>query len=202
MLFCADWLLRLRFSLVLSGILAGSVFSVAAQERAWQQSSQRYALPRTQLQGADGVVRPLAKVLDDGRPTVLTFMYSSCATVCPITNQTLVQFEQLLGAERSKVNTVSISIDPTYDSVQKLGEYARRTGASGSYYTGDPGASEAVQRAFNVWRGGDKMTHKPVFLLKAQGSDTWVRVDGLVTPRELLSVYKGLAVASVAQAGR
>ena len=46
------------------------------------------------------------------------------------------------------------------------------------------------------------MTHKPVFLLKAPGSDAWVRVDGLVTPRELLSVYKGLAVASVAQAGR
>lgn len=192
----------LKFCLMLACTLWGGAHAQAKQERSWQQSIQRYSLPQTQLQGADGAIRPLAKVLDDGRPVVLTFMYSSCATVCPITNQTLVQFEQLLGTERSKVNTVSISIDPTYDSVQKLAEYALRTGSKGAFYTGDPGASEAVQRAFNVWRGGDKMNHKPVFLLRARGSDAWVRVDGLVTPQELLSVYKGLAVASVAQASR
>ena len=182
--------------------LSSLASSAYAQERISLQSIQRYTLPPISLQGADGAIRPLAKVLDDGRPVVLTFMYSSCATVCPITNQTLVQFEQLLGAERPRVNTVSISIDPTYDSVQKLSDYAKRTGATGSFYTGDPGASEAVQRAFNVWRGGEKMNHKPVFLLKARSATSWVRIDGLVTPKELLAAYRQLDQAPSTQASR
>ena len=150
-------------------------------------------MPSVVLVGADGRARPAAQALDDGRPTVLTFMYSSCATVCPLVNQTMLEFERQLGAERPRVNTVSITIDPTHDTVQRLADHARRTGAGGAFYTGDPAASEAVQRAFNAWRGGDKMNHTPVFLLKARGSATWTRVDGLVTPRDLLQIYRGLS---------
>ena len=175
--------------------------AVAADVPTGQTSVQRYVLPAVQLVGADGVGRPLVRVLDDGRTTVMTFMYSSCATVCPIVNQTMVQFEQLLGADRARVNTVSITIDPTHDSVQKLADHAKRTGAAGSFYTGDPGATEAVQRAFNVWRGGDKMNHQPVFLLKAPGEPAWVRLDGIVTPQQLMTAYKRLLVARSTRAG-
>lgn len=170
---------------------AFSAPAAAAEQRLWQVSSQKYTLPGLKLLGADGQARPLAKALDDGRPTVLTFMYSSCVTVCPIVSQTLVQFEQLLGPSRAKVNTVSISIDPTHDTVQKLAQHAKSTGASGSFYTSDPAVSEAVQRAFNVWRGGDKMNHQAVFLIKPAGAAAWVRVDGLITPAELLKIYQG-----------
>lgn len=171
-----------------------------AAESSWKLSEQRYKIPAMSLVGADGVARPMARALDDGRATVLTFMYSSCATVCPIVNETMVQFEQLLGADRAQVNTVSISIDPTFDTVQRLADHARRTGASGAFFTGDPAASEAVQRAFNAWRGGDKMNHQPVFLLRAKGAGTWLRIDGLVSPRELLKVYRSVAARPSAPA--
>lgn len=164
----------------------------AAPGQSWQQTQANYRLPMVRLVGADGSARSAQQALDDGRPTVLTFMYSSCATVCPIVNQTMVEFERLLAAERGQVNTVSITIDPTHDTVQKLAEHARRSGAAGAFYTGDPGASEAVQRAFNAWRGGDKMNHTPVFLLKAAHASVWTRIDGLISPRELLQVYRGL----------
>ena len=187
--------------------VVGLAFSVVAATHAaapgprlWQVSVQTYSVPAVKLVDADGVSRPLAKALDDGRPVVMTFMYSSCTTVCPIVNQTLVQFEHLLAADRPKVNTVSISIDPTHDTVQKLAEHAKRSGASGAFYTGDPGVSELVQRAFNVWRGGDKMNHKAVFLMKAPGVAGWVRIDGLITPAELLSIYKHMVSGRVAVA--
>lgn len=186
-----------RLGLVL---LAACALAAGAQSLPTRVSSQSVVLPAVSLQGSDGIERPLSRALDDGRPTVVTFMYSSCATVCPITNQTLVQFEQLLGAERPKVNTVSISIDPTYDTVQRLADYARRTRASGAYFTGDPEASEAVQRAFNVWRGGEKMNHQPVFLLRPHGRAPWTRVDGLVSPKELLAVYRGLSRSAESRA--
>ena len=155
------------------------------------RSEHRYTLPALRLQRADGRVLTLSEALADGRPVVMTFMYGSCATVCPITNQTLVAFEQALGAELPQVNVVSISIDPDHDSVRRLAEHARRTGARGSFFTGDPAASEAVQRAFDAWRG-DKMNHKPVFLLSANPQRQWVRLDGLVLPDRLMAEFRRL----------
>lgn len=155
------------------------------------RSEHRYPLPALRLQRADGRVLTLAQALADGRPVVMTFMYGSCATVCPITNQTLVAFEQALGPDLPQVNVVSISIDPDHDSVKRLAEHARRTGASGSFFTGDPAASEAVQRAFDAWRG-DKMNHQPVFLLSADPQRLWVRLDGLVLPGRLMAEFRRL----------
>lgn len=155
------------------------------------RSEQRYTLPALRLQRADGKVLSLGDALADGRPVVMTFMYGSCATVCPITNQTLVAFEQALGPELARVNVVSISIDPDHDSVRRLAEHARRTGARGSFFTGDPAASEAVQRAFDAWRG-DKANHQPVFLLRADPQRPWVRLDGLVGPDRLMAEFRRL----------
>lgn len=155
------------------------------------RSEHRYPLPPLRLQRADGRVLSLADALADGRPVVMTFMYGSCATVCPITNQTLVAFEQALGPELPRVNVVSISIDPDHDSVRRLAEHAQRTGARGSFFTGDPAASEAVQRAFDAWRG-DKMNHQPVFLLSADPRRLWVRLDGLVLPDRLMAEFRRL----------
>ena len=189
----AGWAV-LGFAVPVAPAAAAAAINPAPQ-RLWQVSNQKYSLPDIKLVGAGGVSKPLARALDDGRPTVLTFMYSSCVTVCPIVNQTLVQFEQLLGADRAKVNTVSISIDPTHDTVQKLAQHAKGSGASGSFYTSEPAASEAVQRAFNVWRGGDKMNHQAVFLIKPPGASAWVRVDGLITPSELMKIYQSVLAA-------
>ena len=154
------------------------------------RSQRSYRLPAVWLQRADGSRQTLQQALSDGRPVVLSFMFSSCATVCPITNQTLAAFSQLLGDRQAAVNIVSISIDPDHDSVNRLADYAKRTGAAGSFYTSDPGTSEAVQRAFDVWRG-DKMNHQPVFLVTTNPTEKWLRIEGLVTPRQLLADYLG-----------
>jgi protein SCO1 len=161
-----------------------------------QRSVRQISLPvGLRLQRADGAVVGLRQALSDGRPVVLSFMYSSCATVCPITNQTLVEFARQLGSDAARVNIVSISIDPDHDSVSKLAEYARRTGNRGSFLTSDPATSEAVQRAFDAWRG-DKMNHQPGFFLTRQPDRGWVRLDGLVTPRQLLDEYRRLVGSS------
>ncbi len=159
------------------------------------RSHHDYAIPPLRLQRADGSQRTLQEALSDGRPVVMTFMYSSCATVCPISNQTLSAFEQWLGPGLGLVNTVSISIDPDHDSVKRLASHARQSGARGSFYTSDPATSEAVQRAFDTWRG-DKMNHQPVFLLRRQPGQPWLRLDGLVSPAQLIAEFKRLGQRS------
>jgi protein SCO1/2 len=86
---------------------------------------------------------------------------------------------------------MSISIDPEEDTPARLREYARKfhAGPEWQHYTGTPEASLAAQRAFNVWRG-DKMSHAPIILVRAAPGKPWLRIQGFVTPSELLQQYR------------
>lgn len=149
-----------------------------------------YALPPVTLVRDDGKSVSLADELNDGRPVLLTFIYTSCTTICPMVSQTFEQLQEQLGSERDKVHIVSISIDPEEDTPARLKSYAERFGAGPEwqYYTGTVDASVAAQRAFNVYRG-DKMNHTAVAFLRAAPGKPWLRLDGLATPDELLSAY-------------
>jgi len=128
--------------------------------------------------------------MNDGRPVVLNFIFTTCSTICPLMSQTLAQFDHELGADRGRVHLMSISIDPEQDTVARLHEYAQKfhAGPEWQHYTGTAQASLAAQRAFNVWRG-DKMGHSSVTLVRAAPGTPWLRIEGFVTPEELLKLY-------------
>ncbi|KVG75767.1 hypothetical protein WJ55_08995 [Burkholderia ubonensis] len=149
-----------------------------------------YALPPVELVRDDGKTVSLVDELNDGRPVILTFIYTSCTTICPMISQTLERLQGELGSDRDKVHIVSISIDPEEDTPARLRAYAARfdAGPEWQHYTGTVDASIAAQRAFNVYRG-DKMNHAPVAFLRAAPGRQWMRIDGFATPSELLAAY-------------
>jgi protein SCO1/2 len=182
----------------LLAILATPVFaqesageSPAAPSAALVTSVLRYPIPAVRLIRDDGKVVSLPEEMDDGRPVVLNFIFTTCSTICPLMSQTLAQFDRELGADRGKVHLMSISIDPEEDTPARLREYARKfhAGPEWQHYTGTPEASLAAQRAFNVWRG-DKMSHAPITLVRAAPGKPWLRIQGFVTPGELLQQYR------------
>ncbi|WP_409333455.1 SCO family protein [Burkholderia sp. Bp8994] len=157
----------------------------------------QYAEPSVQLVRDDGRTVSLAKELDDGRPVILTFIYTSCTTICPMISQTLEQLQGELGADRDKVHIMSISIDPEADTPERLRTYAARfeAGPEWQHYTGTVDASVAAQRAFNVYRG-DKMNHTPVTFVRAAPGQPWLRIDGFATPTELLAAYRDVVASN------
>lgn len=157
-----------------------------------QRSAATYAVPSVSLIRDDGTPVSLSTELDDGRPVVMNFIYTTCTTICPLSSQVFEQFQSDLGSERDRVHLVSISIDPEQDTPTRLEEYARRFHAQSEWqhYTGTMQASIAAQRAFDVYRG-DKMNHTPVTLMRAAPGQPWVRLDGFATADDLLAVYKG-----------
>ncbi|NML44461.1 SCO family protein [Ramlibacter sp. G-1-2-2] len=152
------------------------------------RSVRDYRLPAVSLVREDGKPVVLADEMNDGRPVVLTFIYTTCTTVCPLTSQTLAELQRKLGTSRDSVHIVSISIDPEQDTPAKLREYAQRFGAGPEWrhYTGTLAASQTVQRAFDVYRG-NKMDHAPVMLVRAAPGASWVRIDGFATADQLLA---------------
>jgi protein SCO1/2 len=157
----------------------------------------RYAIPPVQLVREDGKVVSLPEEMNDGRPVVLNFIFTSCSSICPLMSQVFAQFQKRLGAESGNVHLMSISVDPEEDTPARLREYARKfhAGASWQHYTGTIEASLTAQRAFNVWRG-DKMSHTAVTFLRVGPDAPWLRIDGFVTADELLQRYHQLRAAS------
>ncbi len=158
----------------------------AAQYKRANRSTVEVDLPKVALVRDDGARISLPAEIDDGRPVVLNFIFTSCTTICPVMSQIFSGLQDRLGEGRERVHMVSISIDPEQDTPARLAEYARRfhAGSQWHFYTGTTAASVAVQRAFNAY-GGDKMRHTPLTLVRAAPGRSWVRIDGFASPEEL-----------------
>jgi protein SCO1/2 len=162
-----------------------------------RRSVASYVVPSLSMVRDDGVSVSLDKELNDGRPVVVSFIFTSCTTICPLTSQVISMLQSKLGEDRDRVHLVSISIDPEQDTPPRLRDYAARfeAGASWQHYTGTLNASIAAQQAFNVYRG-DKTNHTPVTLVRAASGNSWVRLEGFVTADSLLSELHSPKTAS------
>jgi protein SCO1 len=151
------------------------------------RSVDHYVVPDVTLVRSDGARVKLAQELNDGRPVLLDFIYTTCTTICPVMSQIFAEVQTRLGHDAYKVKMVSISIDPEEDTPARLNEYSKRyhPGAQWTFLTGTVEASVSAQRAFDAYRG-DKMNHVPVTFFRRAPGQPWVRLDGFATPNVVL----------------
>jgi protein SCO1/2 len=173
----------------------GVLLAVAAAATV-SRATASYETPAVMLVRADGKSVSLPQELDDGRPVLLNFIFTTCSSICPLTSRTLEEFQYKLGSEAVRIHLMSISIDPEQDTPARLTEYARKfhAGPEWQYYTGTVAASTAAQRAFDVYRG-EKMSHTAVTLMRAAPGKPWLRIEGFITPDELVDDYRTLLAA-------
>jgi protein SCO1/2 len=159
-----------------------------------KRSEAKYLMPQVTLLNQNGQKVTLSKALDDGRPVLLNFIYTSCTTVCPVTTQIFSEVQTQLGKQLGKVHMVSVSIDPEYDTPKRLLAYAKenKTGPQWDFYTGSIDDSIAVQKAFDAYRG-DKMNHTPLTLMRAAPGKPWVRLDGFASPEMMVKEYQAMS---------
>ena len=166
---------------------------IAVSDAGVKRSVGNYLIPQVTLTRQDGAQVDFASELDGGKPVILAFIYTSCTTVCPMTSQVLSQTQEILGKNADKVRIVSVSIDPEYDTPARLREYRQKFAAKDGwqYYTGTSQASVAVQKAFQAFRG-DKMDHAPLIFLNQGNGNSWVRLEGFPTAKQVMSEYLNL----------
>ena len=186
----------LILSLCASGVSAETSMAPSASSSTDTKvvtSTALYGVPNIELVRDDGKRVSLPAEMNDGRPVVLNFIFTSCGSICPLMSQIFSQFQHRLGPDGARVHLMSISIDPEQDTPARLREYAAQfdAGPGWQHYTGTLSASLAAQRAFDVYRG-DKMSHTAVTLLRSAPGQPWRRIDGFVTPDRLLREYRTL----------
>ena len=152
----------------------------------YEVSDVAYTIPNVELLDSSGATVSLPELLESDEPVALNFIFTTCATICPVMTVTFSQMQQQLGDDAERVKLVSISIDPEYDRPAVLREYADQFHAAGNwtFLTGDTNDIVNVLRSFDSYTGS-KMSHRPVTLLKHPGSASWVRIDGLANGQSL-----------------
>ena len=159
-----------------------------------KRSIADYAIPALDLVRDDGSAALFPREVDDGRAVILNFVYTSCTAVCPLTSQVFSQVQKMLNKDIDKVHMISISIDPEYDTPERLAAYARKyhRSAHWQFYTGTVKDSIAMQKAFNAYRG-DKMNHIPLTFMREAPGKSWVRLDGFANPDEVIREFRSWA---------
>jgi protein SCO1 len=202
--------MRLAITLWLAGAWIGSAGAPLAGEQAppddhrahheamaaparYTRTSDVYEVPDVPLLDQDGHAVSLTTILGASQSVAVNFIFTSCTTICPVQSATFAQLRGALGADADGLRLVTISIDPEFDTPEVMKKYAERFGATPQWrlLTGDAGRIATVLRAFKAFYGG-KVNHKPVTLLRAAGSGTWVRIEGLARASDLAHEYRKL----------
>lgn len=101
-------------------------------ERA-EASPQSRALPAAfagvELTDQDG--KSLGAATLGGKALVVSFMFTSCPSVCPKQTRALSQVRRSLSRRaRDRVQFLSVSVDPEHDSPERLARFATENGAA------------------------------------------------------------------------
>ena len=137
------------------------------------------------------------------RIVVMSFIYTSCTTVCPVVSSIMGKVQQQLGDRvGSEVQLVSISIDPQRDDARRLNDYARtfQNGPGWSWLTGSSQAVAATLKGLGSF-SGDLKSHAPLILVGDGNSRHWTRHYGFTDPAVLVREVQALSAQRSAHAG-
>lgn len=62
-----------------------------------------------------------------GHPTIVNFIFTRCDTICPVVSMKLQRIQEKTGDKKGLgIKLLSISVDPAYDTPERLREFAER----------------------------------------------------------------------------
>jgi protein SCO1/2 len=180
----------MRFLFVIAIVGLVSVWGVRAMAAGpgYKRSVVRYTVPDVVLVNQDGVKVRLQSLTESGKPVVLDFIYGTCTTICPVLSAGYTSLQSKLGADTRKMQLISVSIDPEHDTPKVMKGYLKqyRAKPGWDFLTGSREDIDRVMRAFDSYVS-DKMFHKQVTFIRAQGPGEWVRIDGLLGSSDLMN---------------
>jgi protein SCO1/2 len=134
-------------------------------------------VPQFELETASGERLSLASLYR--RVSVVNFIFTSCAGVCPQTSRAMARIQEAVRAlpaeDRARVLLVSVSVDPARDTPERLLEHARFYGADPAIWIFARGSAATVQMlARSLWLtgpaagaegGGEEILHSSKLVL-------------------------------------
>jgi len=158
----------------------------------YKRTVHEYIIPDVTLVNQDGKKVQLKSFLrQKDKVIILDFIFGTCTTICPVLSASFVNFQNKLGSEVTKVQLVSVSIDPEHDTPKILKTYLQKFRAKPGwdFLTGSREDIHLVMKTFAAYTA-DKMQHYPLTFVYSPVQNLWFRIDGLVATSELMEEYQ------------
>jgi protein SCO1/2 len=143
-----------------------------------------------------------------GKTVAVNFVFTTCTTVCPPLSAIFRKVQQELGEKVGKdVELISVSVDPTTDTPERLKGFAEKfkAGPGWTFVTGSRAEINRLLVALGAYTG-DKVNHTPMILIGNEAAGRWTRTYGLSPASSIVGLIKDTAAkaapASEAGAGR
>lgn len=119
----------------------------------------------------DGAGRPFSSRVISSKAYAIYFGFTRCGDICPTTLQRLVRLRRAIASDDA-FNIVFVTIDPTHDGPEEVGQYAKLFGAPIIGLTGSPAQIDQVKRSYGIFAKpspqpmpGKEMEHTATVLL-------------------------------------
>jgi len=205
-----NWRLASRLSVIVMALLV-VVFVIFLQDieqrfsgsfAASGQSTNQAGLQGTNLGSTpapdfrltDQLGAPISLSQFKGKPVVLTFLYTHCKDLCPLTAEKLHVVMQNLGSNAQNVAVLAVSIDPKGDTTAAALAFSKAHRMEGYWHflTGTFNALSPIWSNYDVYAdtSDQSVNHSfALYVLDKQGRERIFLDDGF-TPAELTADLK------------
>ena len=173
--------------LLLAILLVSMALDLRAQAPA--DAPRKAAVPDVELINQDGEKVRLHSDLMKGRVVALSFIFTSCPTICRTIGINLGQLRKELGASLGRdITLISISVDPATDTPEKLKAWGNSFGGGPGWtlLTGDKDRVTQLLKKLESYTS-DIQNHSPFLLIVNDRTGEWQRVNALETPPQKIA---------------
>jgi protein SCO1/2 len=167
------------------------------KKRSYREAGRK-SIPDVELLSQNGRKIDFYNDLLKGKTVVISFIYTTCGSVCPMLGANLAKLQGLLGARPGKdIHLISISTDPVTDTPERLKAWAKMFGEKPGWtlVTGQKSDIDKLSIAL-VGSVADKGMHEPVILIGNQDKGIWKSAFGLAEPERLLEMLQQVSEQS------
>jgi protein SCO1/2 len=137
----------------------------------------------------------------DNRIVVVSFIYTSCTTICPVTSAVVADVQDRLASKLGErfgrdVKLISLTVDPVTDTPERLKDYAASFGrpAGWLWLTGEKPKVDRVLTGLGAY-AADFTSHSGAVLVGDASSGDWTRFFGIPNPSDIVDRVERLLAA-------
>ena len=161
----------------------------------------RVTLHDLQLVDVDGKTIRFKSEAVGNRIVVVGFIYTSCATICPVTSAVLADVQQRLIKKLGErfgheVKLITLTVDPATDTSERLKAYAANfaSAAGWLWLTGEKPQVDRVLTGLGAY-AADFTRHSGAVLVGDARTGDWMRFYGIPNPTDIVNRVDQLLVA-------
>ena len=129
-----------------------------------------------------------------GKTVAINFIFTTCTASCPPLTATFRKVQQDAGRRGLDVKLISVSVDPTVDTPERLHAFAEKynAGPGWTFVTGNKGEIDLLLKGLGV-AITSKNDHTPMIMIGNDVADYWTRAYGLSSPTKLVDLISDAA---------